>query len=76
MNFITRLFADIAINISNGKATTVKGKLMRSTMMEITSLCRDYGIAKGEIWINSVGKVTFSSHIPKKLHQKVRNILS
>ncbi len=76
MRFLSRFFATTAIRIHNGKASCIKGKMMSRMLNDLSSLCQDQGIRDGEIWINQIGKPSFSKSIPNSAHQRIRNVLS
>jgi hypothetical protein len=76
MKFISRLFSESAIQIRGGTAYCVKGKIMNRLLNDLSSLAADFNINKGEIWIDQVGKVSFSTDLPKTMHQKIRNVIS
>ena len=75
MKIFSRFFADAAILVSEGRAKRLKGKLNPKVMREISLLCSDISLTQGEIWINKGGKVTFSSEIDERFHQRFRNVL-
>jgi hypothetical protein len=76
MKVISRLFSSHAIQIRNGAARCIKGKILSSVIYDITSLAEDYNLKEGEIWINQINKVSFSIDIPQMLHQRIRNVIS
>ena len=76
MNLISRLFASSAIQIRDGKARCVKGNLMSRLLNDISSLAAESGIQQGEIWLDPLGKVSFSREIPEEIHQRIRNVIS
>jgi hypothetical protein len=45
-------------------------------MSDISSLASEANLKEGEIWINQLGKVSFSSEIPASIHQRIRNVIS
>ena len=75
MNLFSRIFANTAIKITAEKPKLIKGKLQPKTMRELSLLCSDLSIQSAEIWINEIGKVTFSKEISERLHQRFRNVL-
>ena len=75
MKIFSRFFADTAIRFSDGKAKRLKGKLNPKVMREISLLCSDISLTQGEIWIDKVGKVTFSGEIDERFHQRFRNVI-
>jgi len=75
MKFIFRLSATSAIGIKNGKARSVKGRHEGSLLKDVEDVCGEMGITTGEIWIDGNGKVSFSSEIPKRAHQRFRNLI-
>jgi hypothetical protein len=75
MNFVSRFFSSYAIQIRGGEARCVKGTMLSHVIMDISSLAADFGLKDGEIWIDQLGKVSFSSGIPKEIHQRIRNVL-
>jgi hypothetical protein len=76
MNFMSRFFSESAIQIRGGSAYCVKGKMMSRLLKDISSLATDFNIEEGEIWIDQVGKVSFSRDFPEPIHQKIRNVIS
>ena len=76
MKLFSRLFAEYAIQIRGGSARCVKGKMTNRVMSDISCLASEIHLEEGEIWINPVGKVSFSSEIPEAIHQRIRNVLS
>jgi hypothetical protein len=76
MKLFSRFFANTAIQIRGAKPKLIKGKLKPKTMREISILCSDLSIQHAEVWIDAVGKVTFSKEINERLHQRFRNVLS
>ncbi len=75
MKLISRLFATSAIRIHGGAAVCQKGRLTNRVLGDISILASEAGVESGEIWINPVGKVTFSSEIPEWLYQRIRNVI-
>ncbi len=75
MKMFSRFFADGAIRVSDGRAKRLKGKLNPKALREVSLLCSDLSLTRGEIWIDKVGKVTFSGEIDQKFHQRFRNVL-
>jgi hypothetical protein len=75
MKLFSRLFADVTIRVSGGKAKLLKGKLNPKVMREISLLCSDLSLNQGEIWIDKIGKVTFSGDIDEQHHQRFRNVM-
>jgi len=75
MKFLSRLFAETAIRIHQGRITCLKGKIMSRIMHDLTSLAAEHGVTHGEIWIDAMGKIKTSREIPESLHQRIRNIL-
>ena len=45
-------------------------------MSDILSLASEVNLKEGEIWINQLGKVSFSSEVPEVIHQRIRNVIS
>ena len=76
MNFLSRLLSHTAIGIADGSARCLKGKLTGAVLSDIGLLAKENGVSKGEIWIGGDGRVQFSSGIPEKMHQRLRNVLS
>jgi len=76
MKMLSRLFSCQAIKVSNGDARIVKGGQNWRLANEIGSFCKQAKINHGEIWIKGNGRSSFSGEIPKKYHQKLRNIIS
>ena len=76
MKVFSRFFANAAIKITSGKPKLIKGKLKPKTMRELSLLCAGLSIQHAEIWINAIGKVTFSKEICERLHQRFRNVLN
>jgi hypothetical protein len=75
MKIFSRFFAVTAIRISEGRAKQLKGKLYPKTLREVSMLCSDLSLTRGEIWIDKAGKITFSNEINKRFHQRFRNVL-
>lgn len=75
MDFLSRLFAESAIRIQQGSARASKGKVTRRLLDEISDIAGETGITEGEIWINPLGRVTFSNVIPEEFHQRIRNVV-
>lgn len=76
MKLFSRFFAHTAIKITAGKPKLIKGKLNPKTIRELSLLCADLSIQHAEIWMNGIGKVTFSKEIDERLHQRFRNVLN
>lgn len=76
MKFLSRLLSSQVISIIEGKAISLKGKHTKRHLTEIASLCEENGIRKAEIWISGNHKITFSSEIPEKIHQRLKNIIT
>jgi hypothetical protein len=76
MKFVSRLFAAYAIQIRSGSARCVKGKMVSTMMSYISALASEVDLESGEIWIDQLGKVSFSNEIPQSIHQKIRNVLA
>ncbi len=75
MKFLSRLLSSQAICIKKRNAISLKGKHTNHHLSEIASLCEEHGVQKAEIWISGNRKITFSSEIPEKIHQRLRNII-
>jgi type III secretion system FlhB-like substrate exporter len=45
-------------------------------MAEISSIASEVNLKEGEIWIDPLGKVSFSREIPETIHQRIRNVIS
>lgn len=75
MKLFSRLFADVAIQISGGSVKVLKGKLTPNRVRELKLLCDDLSLRRGEIWIDKVRKVSFSGEIDEKYHQRFRNVI-
>lgn len=75
MNFLSRWFSASAIAIDGHAAKAVKGKATRALLSEISSLSRELEIERGEIWIDALGRSTFSAEIPESSHQRFRNLM-
>ena len=73
MKFFQRMGATVVVRIENGQATMVKGRIRSAGLRDVAAICRDGGVTKGEIWVNAVERVTYSSEIPDSLHQRLRN---
>jgi hypothetical protein len=76
MKFISRLFAQSAIQIRGGIADCVKGKITKRLLDDISCVVKESNIEQGEIWIDQSGKVGFSGDIPEMFHQRLRNVIS
>ena len=75
MNFISRLFAQYAIRIEQGSACCIKGRMADRIMRDLSSLASEHSLKDGEIWIDPVGRVSFSKAIPGAMHQRIRNVI-
>lgn len=75
MKFVSRLFSVYAIRISGGSARCVKGRMQSRVLTDISILAAENDLREGEIWIDQVGKVSFSSEIPPAIHQRIRNVI-
>ncbi|MES2982638.1 MAG: hypothetical protein V4727_10020 [Verrucomicrobiota bacterium] len=75
MKFLSRLLSSQAICIKKGKAISLKGKHTNRHLSEIASLCEENGVYEAEIWLSGNRKITFSSEIPEKIHQRLRNLI-
>lgn len=75
MKFLSRLSAITAIRFKEGRAVALKGKPMRSLLNDLSQLAEDSSLQKGEIWINALGKISFSKEIPPAVHQRIRNVI-
>jgi hypothetical protein len=76
MKIISRFFSESAVQIRGGTAHCAKGKIMSRLLKDVSSLAVDFNVGQGEIWIDRVGKVSFSSDLPETMHQKIRNVIS
>lgn len=76
MKFVSRFFSEYAIQIRSGSVRCVKGKMLNRVMSDISSLASEVDLREGEIWINQLGKVSFSGDIPEALHQRIRNVIA
>tara|TARA_B100001971_G_scaffold196136_1_gene203641 strand:+ start:1851 stop:2093 length:243 start_codon:yes stop_codon:yes gene_type:complete len=76
MKLISRILANQAIGIKEGKAFTLKGKHTSRFLSEVSSTCRLNEIESGEIWIGSNRSVTFSKEIPEEKQQQFRNTIN
>jgi hypothetical protein len=76
MKLVSRLFAAYAIQIRGGSARCVKGTMVSRMMSDISSLASEVNLKEGEIWINQLGKVSFSREVPEAIHQRIRNVIS
>ena len=75
MKFISRFFSSIAVKVDDGRAQLIKGKLEKQILREVSALCQEIGIDRCELWVDGMGKVTFSSEVPKQAYQKFRNVV-
>lgn len=75
MNFLAGLLSQHVIKIRDGDALCTKGKISSALLAEISSLASSHSVVKGDIWIDGVGRVSFSRHIPEALHQRLRNVI-
>ena len=76
MFFISKLFSATTVTIKNGQAKCVKGKMMQQTLSSINEVCDIFNITNGEIWVSGDGRIHFSSSIPGKSHQRLRNCVA
>jgi len=63
------------IRIRNGKCFVLKEALPHHVTSSVTEILRQEGVKKGFIAITPTGRVKFSHHIPKALHQRLRNVV-
>ena len=75
MKIISRLFSACAIQIRGSSARCIKGKILGRVLRDISSVAADNRIQDGEIWIDKIGRISFSSEIPSAIHQRCRNVL-
>ncbi|MFM7180699.1 MAG: DUF3634 family protein [Verrucomicrobiales bacterium] len=76
MKFFSRMFSEYAIQIHGASASCVKGKIAGSVLRDIHSIASANGVLEGEIWIDKIGRVTFSNEIPSAIHQRLRNAVA
>ena len=63
------------IRIRNGGSFVLGESLPRHVMISVAEVLQDRGIKKGFIAITRDSRVKFSYHIPKTVHQRLRNVL-
>jgi ABC-type hemin transport system ATPase subunit len=76
MKWFSRLFADVSIQISGGDVRVIKGKVSPQKMGELKLLCHDLLLKRGEVWVDKIGKISFSDEIDERHHQKFRNVMN
>ncbi len=75
MKLFSRLFATYAIQIRGGSAQCVKGKMATRVLSDLSCLASENNLEDGEIWIDQLGRVSFSKEIPESIHQRIRNVI-
>lgn len=75
MKLFYRVASKTTFRISAGKASLVKGQFSNRAVREISLLCSELGIDKGELWLGADRKLRFSSEFDKKYYQRFRNII-
>jgi len=75
MKFLSRLFSVTTISFAEGRCTALRGKVERYRLEALRSCLVEADVPRGEIWIGSDGRITFSREIGPALHQRLRNVL-
>lgn len=80
-NYFRRVFNhhEFVIEIQNGTARALKGKVMSRMLHEFSDLASRSGISKGSVSGErgpGIVRLTFSKEIPSSVHQQFRNIWS
>ena len=76
MGFLSKLFYSEVISIKAGKAASAKGKHPTKMLTDISEICQDARLDRGEIYFAGDGKLNFSSSIPEAIHQTLRNVIN
>ena len=76
MKWFSRLFSVTAIEITDSHVFCRKGKITPELANDLRSFFLGLDHAKAEIWINGAGKISFSSEIPTRYHQRLRNLIA
>ena len=75
MKWFSRLFSVTVISITGSNITCKKGKITPGLIGDLQEIFSDLSISRAEIWIDGAGKVSFSTEIPSRYHQRLRNLL-
>ncbi|MDB4544788.1 hypothetical protein N9Z83_02480 [Akkermansiaceae bacterium] len=75
MKWFSRLLSVTAIAITDSHVTCKKGTITPQLTNDLRSFFSGLDHTNAEIWIDGAGKVSFSSEIPVRYHQRLRNIL-
>lgn len=65
-----------SLTIHDSRIFTEGEKLSSRFQRELSSFLKEQQLTKGSIMMTKTGKLEFSSEIPAKLHQQIRNIVS
>ena len=75
MKWFSRLFSVTVISITGSNITCKKGKITPGLIGDLQEIFSDLSISRAEIWIDGAGKVSFSTEIHSRYHQRLRNLL-
>jgi hypothetical protein len=75
VSFFSKFFYSEVIRVVDGNAVSVKGRHSRRLLGDVEDVCRDFGVSSGEIFLSGNGRVAFSDHLPKSVHQPLRNVM-
>ena len=76
MKWLSRILCTQAIEVRAGAAYCRKGKMRHHVLNDVSELMSHHEVRNGEIWIDALGRISFSREIPEHLHQRLRNMLS
>ena len=74
MKWFSRLLPVTVISITGSNITCRKGKIIPSIIGDLKDIFRGLSISGSEIWVDGVGKVSFSTEIPSRYHQRLRDL--
>lgn len=75
MRFFSKLLFSEVIEIRDGKAWSAKGSHSSALLGDISDVCREYGIVRGEICFSGNGELKFYGGIAAGAHQALRNVI-
>jgi hypothetical protein len=76
MKWLSRILSTQAIEVRAGATRCRKGKMRHHVLEDVSELMSCHKVRDGEIWIDALGRMSFSREIPEHLHQRLRNILN
>lgn len=75
MLWFLKLTSPLVLVIREDGVSAAKGRLPAATLRQLHGVLTEAGVRSGTIHANGSGRYGFSRHVPKAVHQRLRNIL-